>query len=127
VSEMLRTLDSSILLASVQRHLRENLIHSRFNVSGTLLTLGAERADRQAGKEHSMQVGYFHKRNWLGVDSEDSRSVECAADDRLKRIGSQVVRRSARESEQRLALEHEKTMLSLCSLIDSNGELKRRR
>jgi hypothetical protein len=35
----------------IQCHLRENLIHSRFNVSGTLLTLCVERADQQAGEE----------------------------------------------------------------------------
>jgi len=88
----------------IQCHLRENLIHSRFNVSGTLLTLGVERADRQAGKEQSIQVAYFHKRNCLRVDREDRRnlvpvSVESTADDRMNRIGSQiVVRRSAREA-----------------------------
>jgi hypothetical protein len=59
----------------IQCHLRENLIHSRFNVSGTLLTLCVERADRQAGEEQSMQVAYFHKRNWLGVDKKDGRNL----------------------------------------------------
>jgi hypothetical protein len=40
-----------------------------------LLTLCVERADRQAGEDQSMQVAYFHKRNWLGVDKKDRRNL----------------------------------------------------
>jgi hypothetical protein len=56
-------------------HLREDLIHSRLDVSGTLLTSCVERADRQAGEDQSMQSAYFHKENGLGVDKEDRRNL----------------------------------------------------
>jgi hypothetical protein len=63
----------------IQCHLREDLIHSRLDISRTLLTSRVERADRQAGEDQSMQTTYFHVWNWLVLVVERGENWQAPA------------------------------------------------